>query len=292
MKIEELHFLNKLTDFWENFLHYSKMLLNLNVLTLDSNNIKISNIVITIFVFIIGNYFLNISRKSLLLHVSKNIENDKNAISLVRKFYTYSYILIFIAILLQTANIPMKTFAFIGGAFALSVGYGAQNVISNILSGLILIFEKTIKIGDYIKLDTISGTVESIGARCTVISSEEGSNFLIPNNEMVQKHIQNFGQNSQNLKLNIDIKFNKKNSNFDLNIISENIAKITKILENDYKMIQSEFSLKKITLTQNIFSYDLKFSEKEKLKILDLKNKINLELLKSFENFEFEIEYL
>lgn len=105
-----------------------------------------------------------------------------------------SYYIMFICVIMITLNavsIPLTAFTFLGGALAIGVGFGSQNIISNFISGLILLAERPIKVGDQIDVDGTVGNVISIGARCTRVRSFSNVDILVPNSKLLENKIIN-----------------------------------------------------------------------------------------------------
>ncbi|MEL7309243.1 MAG: mechanosensitive ion channel domain-containing protein, partial [Pseudomonadota bacterium] len=90
--------------------------------------------------------------------------------------FTRIYLVVTIAVLvftsLEVLNIPLTAFAFVSGAIAIGVGFGAQNIINNFISGWILMWERPIRIGDFLEVGTAKGVVETINTRSTSTTSE------------------------------------------------------------------------------------------------------------------------
>ena len=103
---------------------------------------------------------------------------------------------VLIAILLVTAlsllQVPLTAFAFVSGAVAIGVGFGAQNIINNFISGWILLFERPVRIGDFIEINEHMGVVERIGNRSTRIRRTDGVHLLIPNSQMLERVVVNW----------------------------------------------------------------------------------------------------
>lgn len=104
------------------------------------------------------------------------------------------YILIIIVVMtaLSLLRIPLAAFAFISGAVAIGVGFGAQNIINNFISGWILMFERPVRIGDFIELDDRTGVVEKIGNRSTRIRRTDGVHILVPNSQLLERKVVNW----------------------------------------------------------------------------------------------------
>jgi small-conductance mechanosensitive channel len=93
---------------------------------------------------------------------------------------------------LRIVNIPLGAFAFLGGALAIGVGFGAQNIINNFISGFILMTERPIGIGDLVEVDGVLGRVEAIGGRSTRVRTGENIHILVPNSSFLEKNIINW----------------------------------------------------------------------------------------------------
>ncbi len=104
----------------------------------------------------------------------------------------YCVILIGIFAAMAALGIDMTKFTILAGAFSVGIGFGLQNVINNFVSGLILLFERPIKVGDVIAVDTATGSVERIGIRASVIRTTEGSEVIIPNGTLISGQVTNW----------------------------------------------------------------------------------------------------
>ncbi|RAJ03847.1 mechanosensitive ion channel-like protein [Chitinophaga skermanii] len=90
------------------------------------------------------------------------------------------------------SGIPMDKITIIIGALGVGIGFGLQNIVNNLVSGVILAFEKPIQIGDVIDLGTRSGTVKEIGLRASKIATYEGSEIIVPNGDLLSQQLINW----------------------------------------------------------------------------------------------------
>ena len=98
----------------------------------------------------------------------------------------------FVLIALQIVNIPLTAFAFLGGAMAVAIGFGAQNLFNNLISGFIILFSRPFKVGDIIEVDGTNGTVEDIGSRSTRIRTWESFDVIVPNRYLLENRVTNW----------------------------------------------------------------------------------------------------
>ncbi|MBM4054750.1 MAG: mechanosensitive ion channel [Planctomycetes bacterium] len=105
------------------------------------------------------------------------------------------YCIISIAVLIgfNLAGIPLRSLAFFAGAFGIGIGFGMQNIISNFVSGIILLFERPMRVGDIITLDDGTlGTIDKISTRTTTILTPDNINLIIPNSKFVEGKVTNW----------------------------------------------------------------------------------------------------
>ena len=105
------------------------------------------------------------------------------------------YYFLLVLLVLTTLNwlrIPLTAFAFLGGAIAIGIGFGAQTLMNNFISGLILLAEQRIKVGDLIDVDGHLGRVINLGTRCSRVRKFDGVDVLVPNSYLLEKNVVNW----------------------------------------------------------------------------------------------------
>ncbi|QYJ90871.1 mechanosensitive ion channel family protein [Shewanella halotolerans] len=115
-----------------------------------------------------------------------------DAVHLFSRIYLILAIAIILVTSLEILNIPIKAFAFVSGAVAIGVGFGAQNIINNFISGWILMWERPIRIGDFLEIGETKGVVESINTRSTLIRRNDGVHMLVPNSQLLENTVTNW----------------------------------------------------------------------------------------------------
>jgi small-conductance mechanosensitive channel len=99
---------------------------------------------------------------------------------------------LFVLTILNWLSIPLTVFAFLGGAVAIGIGFGTQALMNNFISGLILLLERGIRVGDLISVDGNLGRVTKLGSRCSHIRQSDGVEVLVPNSMFLEKNVVNW----------------------------------------------------------------------------------------------------
>ena len=110
----------------------------------------------------------------------------------LEKVIFYFLLVLVVLATLKWLRIPLTAFAFLGGAIAIGVGFGAQTLMNNFISGLILLAEQRIKVGDLVDVDEHLGRVISLGTRCSRVRKFDGVDVLVPNSYLLEKNVVNW----------------------------------------------------------------------------------------------------
>ena len=130
---------------------------------------------------------------------------DEAGTSVIESLSFYALLIAFGLTALRYANVPLTVFTFLGGAIAIGVGFGSQNILNNFISGLILLAERPIKVGDLIKLDETYGNVVKIGARSTQIRTGENLDIVVPNSKFLENNVTNLTRKDDRLRTSISV---------------------------------------------------------------------------------------
>ena len=115
-----------------------------------------------------------------------------NAAFMIQRIIFYLLLVIATLIALPIAGIPITVFTVIGGALAIGIGFGAQNLFNNLMSGIIIMLEQPIRIGDVIELEEQEGRVQNIGNRCVRVRRTDGVDVLVPNSHFLEQQVVNW----------------------------------------------------------------------------------------------------
>ncbi|MDX2083514.1 MAG: mechanosensitive ion channel [Rickettsiales bacterium] len=159
--------------------------------------------IVLLILFWLANLVLKKSRS--LIENSKNIEsNTKNIINKFIDILVYAIVIIAI---LKIFGVDMTTFAVLGGAIGVGIGFGLQKIASNFISGIILLFEKSVEIGDWIEIESanIFGVIKSFGGRHTLIECFDGKEIMIPNEDFITGKVTNWTYSNNRARIEINL---------------------------------------------------------------------------------------
>ena len=156
-----------------------------------ASSVTLGMFVTALAILLVGGIISAALSRWLRIRVSKRLDLDPTTGAIVQKFTNYTLLFLVSLVALSAVQIPLTIFALLGGAAAIAVGFGAQQLVNNLISGLILLFERPIRIGDLVEVGAFTGTVASIGTRCCQLHREDGVEILIPNSVILQGTVVN-----------------------------------------------------------------------------------------------------
>lgn len=101
------------------------------------------------------------------------------------------------------AGIPLDKITIILGALGVGVGFGLQTIVNNLVSGLIIAFEKPVNVGDVVELGSQGGTMKSIGFRSSIIATWDGADLVVPNGDLLNLHLVNWTLGGSKRRMNL-----------------------------------------------------------------------------------------
>lgn len=123
----------------------------------------------------------------------------------VGSIFRYVIIAIGFMIILQTAGIDLSALTVLAGALGIGVGFGLQNITNNFVSGLIILFERPIKVGDRIDVGNVTGDVVKISPRATTIVTNDNIAVIVPNSEFISSRVINWSYTNRDVRLNFSV---------------------------------------------------------------------------------------
>jgi len=117
----------------------------------------------------------------------------------------YGILLIGLVIVVQTIGIDLDAITILLGALGVGIGFGLQNITNNLVSGIIILFERPIKVGDWIQVGDVFGNVVRISMRSTVVVTNDNISVIVPNSEFISSRVINWSYTDRNVRFSIPV---------------------------------------------------------------------------------------
>ncbi len=179
---------------WTDVLHGAQEFARLHLFTLGGAEISPATLLGAALSLIVLMYFSHWLRQSILARLLARGHFDLSTRETVGTLSYYTIFAIGVIIILDGTGIKLSSFAVLAGAMGVGVGFGLQNIFSNFISGLIVMFERPAKLGDHVVVGGLEGDVMRIGMRATTLRTAQGSLVIVPNQSFITGNVVNWAQ--------------------------------------------------------------------------------------------------
>ncbi len=155
--------------------------------------VTVAHIIYAIGILIIGILLVRFSNSYLRRELKEHLDKDQSAI--IVRLIKYAILIALFFTILPLLGVDLSGLIVAGGIVGIAVGFASQSILSNLISGIFLMIERPIKIGDSINIDTIEGIVDSINIMSTTLRGFDGLFVRIPNSKVFTSDIKNFDTN-------------------------------------------------------------------------------------------------
>ena len=182
------------------------------LMLLDSTAFQIGNLNISLLTLVKGFVYLviflwlaNLVSNFIQQQLRKSSSLTPSAAVLTSKLIHITLVTAAFLMAISTVGIDLTLFAVFGGALGVGLGFGLQKVVSNFISGIILLLDKSIKPGDVISIGDTYGWVKSLNARYVSLDTRDGIEHLIPNEELITTRVENWSYSNNRIRLKIPV---------------------------------------------------------------------------------------
>ncbi|MFA7467495.1 MAG: mechanosensitive ion channel domain-containing protein [Desulfotomaculaceae bacterium] len=160
--------------------------------TIGSTQVTTLTFLIPAIIISLSIKFSNLLSKFLLHRVYKKYELDNGTQYTFTRLLHYMIIVVSILVALPVIGFDLSIFTVFAGVAGIGIGFGVSNIASNFISGLIILFERPIKVGDRIKIGELHCDVENISIRSTVVRTRNNEHIIIPNSQFIENQVMNW----------------------------------------------------------------------------------------------------
>ena len=168
-------------------------------------SITVGKVVRVIFILVLGYWLSQWLARRVEGAVVTRFKMDASRARVARRWAETLGLIALIIFALAWVQIPLTVFAFLGGAVAIGAGFGMQTALKNLISGLMILFERPFRPGDLIEVGSIRGRVTEIGVRSSVVRDAQGIETLIPNSTLVEQNVTNWTYTSPHVRFSVKV---------------------------------------------------------------------------------------
>ena len=185
-------FFQSLRYFVEKFLEIFPSFWNYAVFQVEKNPITVGNIILGLSLIILGYIFIRLVVRYFEMRVLARLDIEVSQRYTIKVFLFYFLLIVLFLFTLHLIQVPLTVFTVIGGAVALGLGFGARNIMNNFISGIVIVLEHPVRVGDLICINDLICIVEHVGFRATAVRTLDNTHVIIPNSSIMEQNILNW----------------------------------------------------------------------------------------------------
>ncbi len=246
--------MDSVLDFFKTAFHYIRYPL----FEVSGSKISIISVVLCVCFFVFSVKMSKIAEK-MILNLLDDQDLDSGIKGSIARFTKYLVMLIGSLIALDTVGISLKSLAALGAALMVAIGFGLQTITQNFISGLIILLERPIKVGDLVDVNGVSGKIADIGARSTLVHTRDDIAIIVPNSQFISEQVTNesFTGKKVRLRLSVGVSYGS-----DVNLVKSLLeqvgAKNKKVLTNPpAKVFFTDFGTSSLDFELRVWVEDL-----------------------------------
>ncbi len=168
-------------------------------------SVTIGKIVMAVFILVAGVWITGLVTRFLEPIIIRRLKIEPNQASLIRRWLRAVMVVCLVLFSLVSVKIPLTIFAFAGGALAIGLGFGTQTMLKNLVSGIIILFERPFRVGDVLDVGGQRGSVTSVGLRASILELWDGTETLIPNSTLLENNLTNWTYSNRKVRFAVTV---------------------------------------------------------------------------------------
>jgi len=194
------------SEWLNSFWYYASKVWNTELTTVDDHPLTAGKVLLGVLLIFFGFIAARMLSRTLGYRLQRGrIHMNESGAAAIQSLSFYVFLVSFTLTALKFVSVPLTVFTFLGGAIAIGVGFGSQNVLNNFISGLILLAERPIKVGDLIQIGDLFGNIEHIGARSTIVRTGNNLDIIIPNSTFLENNVVNLTRGDDKLRTHVSV---------------------------------------------------------------------------------------
>jgi small-conductance mechanosensitive channel len=185
--------------------HRVQGFLDTRLFTIGTTEVTLSAIFMFLFILLVIVILSRLFARKFVERILIRLQIEEGTRYTFRRIIELTFILIGAIIAFQSIGINLSGLAVIFGLLSVGIGFGLQNITSNFVAGLILLFERPIKVGDRVTVGGVEGDVMDINIRSTTVRSLNNIAIIVPNSEFVSSQVVNWSHGDRKIRLDIEV---------------------------------------------------------------------------------------
>jgi potassium efflux system protein len=182
---------------------YAQQVLDFQLFQLGGNSITVLHVAMSVFALVVTNILARSVRRILTQYVLPDVEAAPRYV--IIRFTQYLVWVIGIAVAVELLNVDLTALTVVAGALGIGIGFGLQNVVNNLVSGVVLLLEQPVRYRDRVSVENVEGQVENINFRATTILTNDNISIIVPNSQLINQAVINWSHGDPRIRVHAPV---------------------------------------------------------------------------------------
>jgi small-conductance mechanosensitive channel len=271
----------------EELLEWLENAINYRLFTLGSSDFTTKTFLWLVLSLLLLFFFAGKIKKLLVKKIFPRYNIDVGVAESVGKIIQYILIVVGFIVIFQTTGIDLSALGVLVGALGVGIGFGLQGITNNFISGLIILFERPVKVGDRVEIEGLEGNIIKVSGRATTILTNDNIAVIVPNSDLINKRVVNWSHNNRRVRITVPVGVSYKEDPLVVQKILVEVAKKNKgVMESPEPYVRfDEYADSSLNFSLLVWSRD--FSDKPRI----LKSELYYAIFAEFKKQGVEIPF-
>jgi len=271
----------------EEPLEWLENAINYRLFTLGSSDFTTKTFLWLVLSLLLLFFFAGKIKSLLVKKIFPRYNIDVGVAESVGKIIQYILIVVGFIVIFQTTGIDLSALGVLVGALGVGIGFGLQGITNNFISGLIILFERPVKVGDRVEIEGLEGNIIKISGRATTILTNDNIAVIVPNSDLISKRVVNWSHNNRRVRITVPVGVSYKEDPLVVQKILVEVAKKNKgVMESPEPYVRfDEYADSSLNFSLLVWSRD--FSDKPRI----LKSELYYAIFAEFKKQGVEIPF-
>lgn len=269
-------------------LDWLKLSWNAQLFNLGNSTFTVRTLVLMVVSIMLLFLIAGLIKKVLIKRIFPRYHLDIGVSLAIATIIKYVLVILGLFIIFQTTGIDLSALGLLFGALGVGIGFGLQNITNNFISGIIILFERPIKVGDRVELDDqLAGNISEISARATTLITNDNIAVIVPNSDFINQRVINWSHHNRNVRLNFPVGVSYKEDPEAIRKVLIEVAEQNPgvLKEPRPDVLFDEYADSSLNFILRIWTSE--YSDKPKV----LKSQLYYEIFRKFKENNIEIPY-
>ncbi|MDD4618745.1 MAG: mechanosensitive ion channel [Bacteroidales bacterium] len=271
----------------EEPLEWLENAINYRLFTLGSSDFTTKTFLWLVLSLLLLFFFAGKIKSLLVKKIFPRYNIDVGVAESVGKIIQYILIVVGFIVIFQTTGIDLSALGVLVGALGVGIGFGLQGITNNFISGLIILFERPVKVGDRVEIEGLEGNIIKVSGRATTILTNDNIAVIVPNSDLINKRVVNWSHNNRRVRITVPVGVSYKEDPLVVQKILVEVAKKNKgVMESPEPYVRfDEYADSSLNFSLLVWSRD--FSDKPRI----LKSELYYAIFAEFKKQGVEIPF-